>query len=267
MFCKNCGAKLDDDALFCMNCGIKIADASSNKFCSNCGNELEEDAVFCSNCGNRIHDEQFQDEKIHAESNNNNESENIDKTEVPTENEKINESVQENVTTEKKVEENKPYEEPNKTQEENFLSKPQSKIIFIILALAFIVGIVFSVKYTNSNSNSLQTPYKYIPSSDTFDFGSLTPYTFNSTDGLSYEYDCYDLDKKTISNLYENPPRYFIYNGKKYEVDNDNIDLEYDEDYNEYSVTIIWGDYDGSYYHFNGVMIINKNKIMWLWKK
>lgn len=62
MFCKNCGNKLDDDALFCMNCGVKITDDTSSKYCAHCGNALDADALFCMNCGNRIKEEQPQTE-------------------------------------------------------------------------------------------------------------------------------------------------------------------------------------------------------------
>lgn len=31
MYCKECGAKLDDDAVFCMNCGVKILDTQNKK--------------------------------------------------------------------------------------------------------------------------------------------------------------------------------------------------------------------------------------------
>lgn len=57
MFCRNCGNKLEEDALFCMNCGVKISDDTSSKYCVHCGNELEEDAVFCMKCGNRVREE------------------------------------------------------------------------------------------------------------------------------------------------------------------------------------------------------------------
>mgnify|MGYP002859607148 CR=1 FL=1 len=63
MFCKNCGSKLDDDAIFCMNCGVKIADDSSSKYCFHCGNEIESDAVFCANCGSKIREAQKEPEE------------------------------------------------------------------------------------------------------------------------------------------------------------------------------------------------------------
>ena len=30
MFCKNCGSKLDDDAVFCPNCGYKVHEEKVN---------------------------------------------------------------------------------------------------------------------------------------------------------------------------------------------------------------------------------------------
>lgn len=54
MFCRNCGIKLDEDAVFCMNCGVKISDKSKQNFCSYCGTELVNGAVFCIKCGAKI---------------------------------------------------------------------------------------------------------------------------------------------------------------------------------------------------------------------
>ena len=57
MFCRNCGNKLDNDAVFCTNCGKKITEKISKeeiKFCVNCGSKLDEDSAFCSNCGKKI---------------------------------------------------------------------------------------------------------------------------------------------------------------------------------------------------------------------
>ena len=57
MFCKNCGSKLDDDAIFCTNCGKKLSDVFTAKYCVACGVKLDDDAVFCSNCGYKVHEE------------------------------------------------------------------------------------------------------------------------------------------------------------------------------------------------------------------
>ena len=57
MFCKNCGSKLDEDAIFCTNCGKKLSDVFTAKYCVACGVKLDDDAVFCSNCGYKVHDE------------------------------------------------------------------------------------------------------------------------------------------------------------------------------------------------------------------
>ena len=84
MFCKNCGHKLDDDAIFCMNCGVKVAEDSSSNYCANCGNELEADAVFCVNCGNRVNEEQAQ-----AATENKVESENVREGDLETKDSQI----------------------------------------------------------------------------------------------------------------------------------------------------------------------------------
>ena len=57
MFCKNCGSKLDEDAIFCTNCGKKLSDIFTAKYCVACGVKLDDDAVFCSNCGYKVHEE------------------------------------------------------------------------------------------------------------------------------------------------------------------------------------------------------------------
>ena len=67
--------------------------------------------------------------------------------------------------------------------------------------------------------------------------------------------------------------KYFIYNGKKRELDNKRIDYfdvvaNADEFGNaekvlkKYNVIIIWGDFDGSYYHFDCLQIRKGNKGM-----
>lgn len=54
MYCKECGAKLDDDAVFCMNCGVKILDTQNKKICPNCGAAIVDDAFYCMKCGTKL---------------------------------------------------------------------------------------------------------------------------------------------------------------------------------------------------------------------
>lgn len=49
MFCKNCGAQLNNGQAVCLNCGVKVGVGSS--FCQNCGNVLNQGADVCLNCG------------------------------------------------------------------------------------------------------------------------------------------------------------------------------------------------------------------------
>jgi len=58
MYCRNCGAQIDDDALFCTKCGIKLTDNLHFNNCIYCGSSLKKDAVFCTQCGNRIKPEE-----------------------------------------------------------------------------------------------------------------------------------------------------------------------------------------------------------------
>lgn len=54
MFCKNCGAQINDDQAFCPNCGTQTG--NKKHFCPGCGNEVDEGATFCSNCGKALGD-------------------------------------------------------------------------------------------------------------------------------------------------------------------------------------------------------------------
>ena len=49
MFCKNCGAQMNDNAAVCLNCGC--AAGTGSRFCPNCGMENMPGAVICTRCG------------------------------------------------------------------------------------------------------------------------------------------------------------------------------------------------------------------------
>lgn len=49
MFCKNCGAPMNDNQAICLNCGVKTSEGSN--FCANCGNQVAPGAEVCLNCG------------------------------------------------------------------------------------------------------------------------------------------------------------------------------------------------------------------------
>ena len=49
MFCKNCGAQLNDNQAICLNCGVKTGEGAN--FCASCGNALTPGADVCMNCG------------------------------------------------------------------------------------------------------------------------------------------------------------------------------------------------------------------------
>ena len=49
MFCKNCGAQLNENAAFCVSCGV--AAGQGNAYCSNCGNAVAPNAAVCLKCG------------------------------------------------------------------------------------------------------------------------------------------------------------------------------------------------------------------------
>ena len=49
MFCKNCGAQLNENAAFCVTCGAAVGQGSAH--CSNCGGTVAPGAAVCLNCG------------------------------------------------------------------------------------------------------------------------------------------------------------------------------------------------------------------------
>lgn len=60
MYCKNCGKKIEDDAIFCKHCGAKVKSGDSKikevvdgeiHRCPNCGKELDAFVPICPSCG------------------------------------------------------------------------------------------------------------------------------------------------------------------------------------------------------------------------
>lgn len=49
MYCKNCGAQMNDNAAFCVNCGAAAGQGTG--FCANCGNQVAPGAAVCLKCG------------------------------------------------------------------------------------------------------------------------------------------------------------------------------------------------------------------------
>ena len=52
MFCRNCGAEINENAVACMSCGF--AKGTGEKFCANCGKEVNPGAAVCVNCGSAL---------------------------------------------------------------------------------------------------------------------------------------------------------------------------------------------------------------------
>ncbi len=52
MFCRNCGAEINENAVACMNCGF--AKGTGEKFCATCGKEVNPGAAVCVNCGSAL---------------------------------------------------------------------------------------------------------------------------------------------------------------------------------------------------------------------
>lgn len=49
MYCKNCGAQMNDNAAVCVNCGA--AKGTGTSYCPNCGSQTQPNAAICLNCG------------------------------------------------------------------------------------------------------------------------------------------------------------------------------------------------------------------------
>ena len=267
MFCKNCGSKLDDDAIFCTNCGKKLSDVFTAKYCVACGVKLDDDAVFCSNCGYKVHEEKV---------NNDITDETINDT-VSVDKQDIKETFEE-VKTIPVVPESEKVLETSSEESKKKHDKLVNKLLWLTLIIFFTVFVLYP--YVAANTKS---PWV---SNETFSFDVYKPYTFNhynAEEDDDYEFDCYKLSSKVISEIKENPPRYIIYNQKKYEMDDYavdyfDLDLETQDGFlNEYfgitnniirnyNAIIFWNDYDGKYHHFDSVMILDGAESFILYK-
>ena len=60
MFCRNCGAEMNENQAICLNCGVEKN--AGNSYCPNCGKEVAEKAVVCLNCGISVKKEEAKPE-------------------------------------------------------------------------------------------------------------------------------------------------------------------------------------------------------------
>ncbi len=49
MYCKTCGAEMNDNQIVCLKCGCGVG--TGTKYCANCGGELMPNAIACMKCG------------------------------------------------------------------------------------------------------------------------------------------------------------------------------------------------------------------------
>ena len=138
MFCKNCGSKLDEDAIFCTNCGKKLSDIFTANYCVVCGVKLDDDAVFCSNCGYKVHEEKVNND-ITDEKPFSNESIIDEETQEKFENADENEIV---IDETPKINENFSGEISADNEENENLA---IKVATTILAIFFLVIIIASI--------------------------------------------------------------------------------------------------------------------------
>jgi len=52
MYCRNCGAEMDDRAAICVKCGF--AKGKGTSFCQNCGAQTSEGQAVCMSCGFKL---------------------------------------------------------------------------------------------------------------------------------------------------------------------------------------------------------------------
>ncbi len=52
MYCKNCGAPIDEGAAICVKCGYQ--NGTGSNYCSNCGTQVVSGANVCMSCGHFI---------------------------------------------------------------------------------------------------------------------------------------------------------------------------------------------------------------------
>ena len=52
IFCRNCGAELNENADFCIRCGSGVG--KGDKFCYNCGADTNPEQAVCLKCGVKL---------------------------------------------------------------------------------------------------------------------------------------------------------------------------------------------------------------------
>ncbi len=57
MYCKNCGAEMNDIQDVCLKCGVRKGKGDS--YCQNCGSQVLPGAEFCIGCGVRVNKNNF----------------------------------------------------------------------------------------------------------------------------------------------------------------------------------------------------------------
>ena len=61
MYCKHCGAEIDERAYLCVKCGFLNGDGDS--YCDHCGAEVEKGATVCMKCGFKIENKENKEDK------------------------------------------------------------------------------------------------------------------------------------------------------------------------------------------------------------
>ena len=73
MYCRCCGAQMDDDAIFCSKCGTNKDSNENFAYCEKCGTKISDGDVFCTGCGNFVSEDaikKYKEEKQRLEKEN-----------------------------------------------------------------------------------------------------------------------------------------------------------------------------------------------------
>ncbi len=91
MYCRNCGAKLEEGSIYCPKCGTKQVDETPGTiYCKYCGSEIDADCVVCPKCGKQIAELKVATPNIIINNNNTNSNDSINANVNTNKNENIN---------------------------------------------------------------------------------------------------------------------------------------------------------------------------------
>lgn len=228
MYCKNCGNKLDDDAIFCSKCGVRKETEGNAFYCEKCGTKISDDDVFCTKCGSRIIGEKTQtntqaDTKIKNQA----ESENVavpvidekqqeektgTETNLKTENVK-NESIKEaNDCNGEDKSESKNMDEKNTTNA--IKNRKQNKKSYrLLFGVIFGIVVIFTGLYFGTNQKNPWTGSDFGLPIFNLDIINAKVENFVNNDGKVELINCYKISNANFEKLWNSIPNVSIVYG------------------------------------------------------